>query len=269
MRHSTLAGPASAMAEVHMHYEHPFRYIYHTLRWLSDDQDKEDLGVEVMITAEDAAAGFRLPLPLLNMDGSTPLSLGSPIRCGCPSGSKAATPGCINTEHIHRVAFTVRWVGGPGCAHYNMSLALVTSLDGVTFDEEPAVVLSLAGTYPAPTASPCTPAKSSDNCTAAWNCASCRVGAALPADCLTCKPGYTFVVHSTDCTGDCVKGVPEQPPSAHERSTAAIATAGMAGRFLSVQASLSEHQATGEARAGSCALGNFSVIATLIADPTR
>jgi hypothetical protein len=26
------------MAEIHFHYEHPFRYVYHTLRWLSDEQ---------------------------------------------------------------------------------------------------------------------------------------------------------------------------------------------------------------------------------------
>ena len=34
---------------------------------LQDEEDKEDIGVEVMLTAEDAAAGFRLPLPLLHM----------------------------------------------------------------------------------------------------------------------------------------------------------------------------------------------------------
>ena len=62
--------------------EHPFRYVYHTLRWLSDAEDKEDIGVEVMVTAEDAAAGFRLPLPLLDMDGSAPLAVGGPIHCG-------------------------------------------------------------------------------------------------------------------------------------------------------------------------------------------
>ena len=29
--------------------------------------EEEDIGVEVMLTAEDAAAGFRLTLPLLQM----------------------------------------------------------------------------------------------------------------------------------------------------------------------------------------------------------
>ena len=117
MQHGRLAGPVSAMSEIHMHYEHPFRFVYHTLRWLSvrpattlhaavklwhgwpvdqqqssfsrrlrspetcsccvcckgvlvvvqDEEDKEDIGVEVMLTAEDAAAGFRLPMPLLQM----------------------------------------------------------------------------------------------------------------------------------------------------------------------------------------------------------
>ena len=136
--------------------EHPFRYIYHTLRWLSEAQDKEDIGVEIMITAEDAAAGFRLALPLLQMDGSAPLSIGAPIHCGCAPDShdqahpyvcgKESTPGCINTEHIHRVAFTARWVGGgAGCSHYNISLTVRTSLDGDTFDEEAAAVLGLHG----------------------------------------------------------------------------------------------------------------------------
>ena len=35
MQHGRLAGPVSAMSEIHMHYEHPFRFVYHTLRWLS------------------------------------------------------------------------------------------------------------------------------------------------------------------------------------------------------------------------------------------
>ena len=70
MLHQHLAGPVSSFGEIHVYYEHPFRYVYHTLRWLSDKQDKEDIGVEIMITAEDAAAGFRLLVPLLNMDGS-------------------------------------------------------------------------------------------------------------------------------------------------------------------------------------------------------
>jgi hypothetical protein len=35
MQHGRLAGPVSAVAEIHMHYEHPFRFVYHTLRWLS------------------------------------------------------------------------------------------------------------------------------------------------------------------------------------------------------------------------------------------
>ena len=34
---------------------------------VQDEEDKEDIGVEVMLTAEDAAAGFRLPMPLLQM----------------------------------------------------------------------------------------------------------------------------------------------------------------------------------------------------------
>ena len=40
-------------------------------------------GVEVMITAEDAAAGFRLLLPLPDMDGGTNLTKGAMLQCGC------------------------------------------------------------------------------------------------------------------------------------------------------------------------------------------
>ena len=47
VRHSALAGPVGSFGEVHFHYEHPFRYVYHTLRWLADSQDKEDIGVQV------------------------------------------------------------------------------------------------------------------------------------------------------------------------------------------------------------------------------
>jgi len=72
--------------------------------------------VEVMITAEDAAAGFRLPLPLTGFDGSRALgsSVNGSLRCGRPSGSAAggdrfSTPGCVPLEHISRVALTARW----------------------------------------------------------------------------------------------------------------------------------------------------------------
>ena len=48
-----------------------------------------------------------------------------------------------------QVAFTARWVGGgDGCSHYNVSLTISTSLDGNTFDEEPAAVLGLHGALP-------------------------------------------------------------------------------------------------------------------------
>ena len=48
-----------------------------------------------------------------------------------------------------QVAFTARWVGGgDGCSHYNVSLTISTSLDGNTFDEEPAAVLGLHGAPP-------------------------------------------------------------------------------------------------------------------------
>ena len=89
------------------------------------------------------------------------------------------------------------------------------------------------------------------------------------SDCLSCAPGYTFTQGSVDCTGHCTKGKGAAAATTHERSTPAIAVGEMAGRFLSVVASVAEHKATGQAEAAGCALGNFSVVATLIADPTR
>ena len=217
-------------------------------------------------------------------------------------------------DHIHRVAFTARWVGGgDGCSHYNVSLAIRTSLDGNTFDEVPAVVLELqgalattasarhrhaaddaagavlrhcethvlhetcAGAYPPPPPPvpppPCTPAKNTTSCNPRWNCQTCRVPTPsapdTPSDCLSCAAGYTFAQASTDCTGHCTKGKSVAAATTHERSTPAIAVGEMAGRFLSVVASVAEHKATGRAQAVGCALGNFSVVATLIADPTR
>ena len=90
-----------------------------------------------------------------------------------------------------------------------------------------------------------------------------------PSDCLSCAAGYTLAQASTDCTGHCTKGKGVAAATTHERSTPAIAVGEMAGRFLSVVASVAEHKATGRAQAVGCALGNFSVVATLIADPTR
>jgi len=63
------------------------------------------LGVEVMITAEDAAAGFRLLLPLPDMDGESNLTKGATMQCGCAADLVAgagackeeSTPGCVNT----------------------------------------------------------------------------------------------------------------------------------------------------------------------------
>ena len=56
---------------------------------------------------------------------------------------------------------------------------------------------------------------------------------------------------------------------AHERSTPAIALGGVGGRWLSVSATLQEHRDSGGAQAGACPLKDFSLTATLIADPSR
>lgn len=135
-----------------------------------------------------------------------------------------------------------------------------------------------AGAYPPPpppsvSPPPCTPTKNTTSCNPRWNCQTCRVpksGAPDTAsDCLSCASGYTFAQASTDCTGHCTKGKGATATATHERSTPAIAVGEMAGRFLSVVASVAEHKAAGWAQAAGCALGNFSVVATLIADPTR
>eukprot|EP01052_Picozoa_sp_SAG31_P035260 SAG31_NODE_4229_length_3440_cov_3.033224_7_plen_161_part_00 len=135
----------------------------------------------------------------------------------------------------------------------------------------------IAGTYPPPPPPPppppCTPAKSTTSCQASWHCAFCRVpSSAAPdtrTDCLSCAPGYTFVQVSTDCTGHCVIGNTTIPSAWHERSTRAISVGDMAGRFLSVVATLAENKATQQPTAARCALENFTMVATLIADPAR
>lgn len=53
----------------------------------------------------------------------------------------------------------------------------------------------------------------------------------------------------------------------HERSTTPIALSEIGGRWLSVSATLQEHRGTGGKQAGACPLREFSVTATLIADP--
>ena len=53
----------------------------------------------------------------------------------------------------------------------------------------------------------------------------------------------------------------------HERSTAPIALSEIGGRWLSVSAALQEHRDSGGKQAGACPLRDFSVTATLIADP--
>ena len=155
LRHDMLPGPVSALAEVHWLYEHPFRYVYHTLRWLSDDEDKEDLGVEVMLTTADAAAGWRLELPVIAGMGPLAPPPGNPeLRCGCPDAAcaHARAPGCIDTEHIHKVAFTARFdidipetLAGTAQLGYNLSVALYPSLDGSSFDSAPCTTLVMAG----------------------------------------------------------------------------------------------------------------------------
>jgi hypothetical protein len=55
--------------------------------------------------AEDAAAGFRLLLPLPDMDGESNLTKGAAMQCGCAADLVAgagackeeSTPGCVNT----------------------------------------------------------------------------------------------------------------------------------------------------------------------------
>jgi hypothetical protein len=134
-------------------------------------------------------------------------------------GSGAATPACINTEHISRVAFTARWLDSRGslnattnCSHYNLSLSVHSSLDGTVFDEQPARVIHLAGSYlppppspPPPPAPPCAPVANTSDCPPAWHCATCDLKRATPTDCMSCVAGYTFQRQGTDCSGPCLR----------------------------------------------------------------
>lgn len=155
--HTALPVPTSALAEIHVLYEHPFRYIYHTQRWTSDAQDKEDIGVEVMIESSDLAGGFHIPLPIIAGQGA--LRTGAPLTCGCHGGAAAKLPcaqACIATSHTREVVFTLRWSAnsseGSGKPFYNISIALSASLDGEVFDTEPCMVISgITGIMPSPT----------------------------------------------------------------------------------------------------------------------
>lgn len=145
IRHGSLPGPVSALAEVHVLVEHPFRYLYHTLRWLTDNEDKEDLGVMVMISTEDAKAGWRLPIPVIANQGT--LNASTTLRCGCMDNActTAASPGrsngCVSIEHIHKLAFTARFNNQVSGHAVNISLALHTSIDGTFFDANAHVLV--------------------------------------------------------------------------------------------------------------------------------
>ena len=203
--HDSLPGPVSALAEVHVLVEHPFRYVYHTLRWLTDNEDKEDIGVMVMISTEDAKAGWRLPIPVIANQGS--LNNGTTLRCGCVNSSctTAASPGrsngCISIEHIHKLAFTARFNNQIQC-NLKINLALHTSIDGISFDSNAHVLV-------------------------------------LQSD-----------------------GLP-LPGGTHQQiSTNALDTSNLAGRFVSVSASLDTPTS------GNCVLADFELIATMTSLPS-
>jgi len=48
-------------------------------------------------------------------------------------------------------------------------------------------------------------AKNQTQCDAGWHCATCKVGASNPTDCLSCKGGFHFKREYWDCTGECRK----------------------------------------------------------------
>ena len=138
-------------------------------------------------------------------------------QLACCSG--AATPACISTEHLSRLSLTAQWLdsrgsstyhNGSNCTHYNLSLSVHSSLDGTTFDDQPARVLNLVGTYrpppppPTPPPVPCTPVANTTDCPRAWHCATCDLKRATPTDCMSCIGGYTFQRTGTDCSGLCL-----------------------------------------------------------------
>eukprot|EP01052_Picozoa_sp_SAG31_P012209 SAG31_NODE_707_length_12684_cov_16.884863_15_plen_102_part_00 len=64
-----MSGPVSAVADAHMIYEPPFRYIFHTIRWLIDDrrggEGAEDIGVQIAIAVRAPGIFLFISVPFL------------------------------------------------------------------------------------------------------------------------------------------------------------------------------------------------------------
>ncbi|MHC4749986.1 MAG: glycoside hydrolase family protein [Planctomycetota bacterium] len=97
---------AAAFAEVHAIIEHPFVYLYHTLRYEYRDDEhfpwNEDLGVQVLVTQRP----FRLDMPVLNLEslntGHTTLLVDSPPVCLSSVKQVALTVECTYSHNAKK-----------------------------------------------------------------------------------------------------------------------------------------------------------------------
>jgi len=117
---------AAAFAEVHSYVEHPFIYLFHTLRYVSRGTD-EHLGVQVLATQRP----FTLRMPLLARDhldtsGATALADCPPMSC----------------EHIRRIGLSIECAYAPQ-ATGGLKLEVKSSVDGVNYDTEDVAIFGV------------------------------------------------------------------------------------------------------------------------------
>ena len=255
-----------------MLYEHPYRYVFSTMRWehgahgsISSDS-VEDLGVTVLVDAEYAAsAGWRLPMSVI---APRMVRNGESLLANTTLSIAAAKEIDITLSFVAPAAITTNPVS------YNVSVVLLTGeVDGV-FDSlanvRPAEFIGSVGGaaqhhHASPPAPPCTPAQNvsgppvpgkKDGCDASWHCGVCRIGSIAPSDCMSCQPGFVFDRRSADCTGVCTV-----PAEQFRQQTLPAAGGGrVRGRFAQILAKVE----LDDGEAGKpLLLEDFSVIVTL------
>ncbi|MHC4745094.1 MAG: glycoside hydrolase family protein, partial [Planctomycetota bacterium] len=113
---------AAAFAEVHAIIEPPFIYLYHTLRYEENGDDRfpwfEDLGVQVLVTQRP----FILTMPVLNIESLPPGKTSLPGNC---------PPICVG--HVNGLALTAE-CSYAADSEGPIKLHILGSYDGITFD---------------------------------------------------------------------------------------------------------------------------------------
>jgi hypothetical protein len=113
---------AAAFAEVHAIIEHPFIYVYHTLRYENRDGKSfpwnEDLGVQILVTQRP----FSFDMPVLNIES---------LEAGETSGWSDSPP--VSLGHIRRLALTTECTYGAR-AEKPIRIHVRGSYDGLKYD---------------------------------------------------------------------------------------------------------------------------------------